>query len=248
MWGQIAMAAASALGGKLGSDSAKDAAKDQLKAARENIEFQKWLFQQQTALQEPFREGGLSAQDRLLTMLGIQSPTSSNTSDPLYGKYAGDFGMDDFEADPGYAFRLAEGLKALERGASARGLSLSGKGLKDTVRFGQDLGSQEYTNAFNRYQVNRSNQLNPLFSLLGGGQSATNQVQQAGSQLGQSMAQGYADIGNARASGQVGSTNALMGALNGIGQAAGYYWGGRNGSNTPSWGWGEGIPGTTPDY
>jgi len=45
-----------------------------------------------------------------MVMLGL----SGDATDPYYGKYAGDFSMKDFEQDPGYGFRLAEGIKALE--------------------------------------------------------------------------------------------------------------------------------------
>jgi hypothetical protein len=47
-------------------------------------------------------------------------------------------------------------MKALERSAAARGNLLSGSTLKGVQRFGQDLASQEYQNAFNRYQVERA--------------------------------------------------------------------------------------------
>jgi len=70
--------------------------------------------------------------------------------------------MADFQADPGYAFRMTEGLKALDRQAAARGGLISGAALKASQGYGQDLASQEYMNAFNRFQTNRTNLLNPL--------------------------------------------------------------------------------------
>jgi hypothetical protein len=121
--------------------------------------------------------------------------------------------MDQFQQDPGYAFRLSEGQKALDRQAAARGGLISGGALKAATRFGQDMGSQEFTNAYNRYQTNRSNQLNPLQSLMGAGQTATNF-------LGTTGAANAANVGNlmtsgaaAQAAGQVGSANAMTGAL-----------------------------------
>jgi len=97
------------------------------------------------------------------------------------GQFTKSFGMSDFAQDPGYGFRMSEGLKALDRTAAARGGLLSGATLKGAQRYGQDLGSQEYQNAFNRYQTNRSNILNPLQSLAGVGQTSTNQGITAGS-------------------------------------------------------------------
>ena len=96
------------------------------------------------------------------------------------GQFTKQFGMSDFEQDPGYGFRMSEGLKALDRTAAARGNLLSGATLKGAQRYGQDLGSQEYQNAFNRYQTNRSNLLNPIQSLAGVGQTSTTQGITAG--------------------------------------------------------------------
>jgi len=112
-----------------------------------------------------------------------------------YGKYARDFSMQDFTTDPGYAFRMSEGMKALDRQAAARGGLISGGALKAAQRYGQDLGSQEYTNAFNRYQVNRANQLSPLQGLIGAGQSSANTLGGAAQSYGQNV--GGIALGNA---------------------------------------------------
>jgi len=92
--------------------------------------------------------------------------------------------------------------------------------MKGIQRFGQDLASQEYQNAFNRYQVERAARLNPLQSLMGAGQSAVNTLTSAAGQAGQNEATNLYNAGAARASGYVGSANALSGALGSIGQAA----------------------------
>jgi hypothetical protein len=149
-------------------------------------------------------------------MMAPQGPAPESD----FGKYARDFSMKDYEADPGYAFRQSEGMKALERSAAARGGLLSGGTMKGIQRFGQDLASQEYQNAFNRYQVNRANQLNPLQSLMGSGQSSANVLTGAAGQMGQNQAAGITNAAQARASGYVGSANALGSALGSIGQTA----------------------------
>lgn len=131
-----------------------------------------------------------------------------DTSSPDFGRYARDFGMADFEADPGYAFRLEEGLKAVDRSMAARGLGVSGAAIKGVMREGQGQASQEYANAYNRYQINRANQLNALSSLMGGGQTAAQQMTASAGNFGVGGAQSYNDIGTARASGYVGSANA----------------------------------------
>ena len=140
-----------------------------------------------------------------------------------FGSLAKSFGMDQFEADPGYAFRQSEGMKALERSAAARGNLMSGATMKGIQRFGQDLASQEYQNAFNRYQVERAARLNPLQSLMGSGQSSANTLTSAAGQFGQASANNAMNVGAARASGYVGSANALSSALSGVGQMAMQY-------------------------
>jgi hypothetical protein len=201
-------AAGSIIGGMAGASASESAANTQAAAADRAAELQYKQYKEQQELQKPFREAGLTAQNRLLDYLGL-SPDAS-------GKYAGDFGMKDFQQDPGYAFRLSEGTKALERTAAARGGLLSGSTLKGAQRFGQDLASQEYTNAFNRYQVNRSNQINPLQSLLGSGQSATNVLGSSGQNYANQAGEAYMGAGNARASGYIGSANALSNAFGGV--------------------------------
>jgi hypothetical protein len=114
-------------------------------------------------------------------------------------------------------------MKALERSAAARGNLLSGSTLKGVQRFGQDLASQEYQNAFNRFQVERSARLNPLQSLMGSGQSATNVLTGAAGQMGQNQASNIYNAGAARASGYVGQANALNTALGQIGGIATNY-------------------------
>jgi hypothetical protein len=215
-----AVGAAGAVGGGLiASGGAKKAARAQEQAARDAQAANERMLERQIELQEPFRQGGLTAQDEIMKLLGIGGDASAEG----YGSLAKPFGMEQFEQDPGYAFRQSEGMKALERSAAARGLLQSGPTLKGIQRFGQESASQEYGNAFNRYQIERSARLNPLQSLMGSGQSATNVMT---GNIGQSSQNQQANIlgaGQARASGYVGQANALGGALSSIGQAASSY-------------------------
>ena len=193
-----------------GAGATRDAARAQRNATNDAIELQREQFERQIELQKPFREAGLSAQNRLLDLLGL----SNNTGAQGYGRYARDFSMDDFEQDPGYDFRLKEGLKGLDRQAAARGGLISGGALKAAARYGQEMGSQEYQNAFNRYQVNRSNQLNPLQGFLNQAQSSTNTLGQASQDYANRGADLRQDLGNIRASSYIGQHNANMAGVN----------------------------------
>jgi len=180
----------------LGSSAASSAADTQAAATGQASDLQYKMFQEQQAAQKPWLEAGGRALGKLETAADYTP-----------------FGMNQFNADPGYAFRLAEGQKALERSAAARGGLISGSALKAATRFGQDMGSQEYTNAFNRYQTERQARLGPLQSLAGVGQTAANTIGQNagtyGTNVGNLMTSGTA----AQAAGQIGQVNALTGGL-----------------------------------
>jgi hypothetical protein len=143
------------------------------------------------------------------------------------GEFSRSFSSEDFLAnqDPGYGFRMSEGMKALDRSAASRGGLLSGATLKGAQRYGQDLASQEYQNAFNRYQTNRANQLNPLQSLAGQGQTTATALGQQGANMASNIGNAYmtsaANTGNAAmaASGQ--RQSAFGGAANMLGRMYG---------------------------
>ena len=227
--------------GLFGANAATKAATTQAEAQSQANQLLYSMYKEQQGLQEPFRQAGLTAQNKLMDVLGL----SKNTAAPGYGTATGTFKMEgfdpstlmkdftaaDFTADPGYAFRMSEGLKGLERSAAARGGLLSGTGLKNIERFGQDLASQEYqnavnrfnvnraaksaeyANAFNRYQTERANLLNPLQSLAGVGQTATNALTSAAGQYGTQAGAGITGAGAATAAGNVGAANALTSGL-----------------------------------
>ena len=180
----------------IGSSAAKGAAKTQAAAADRAAELQNEQFQQTRQDQMPWLKAGEQALNKLIPMTDYQK-----------------FGMSQFQQDPGYAFRLSEGQKALDRSAAARGGLISGGALRAATRYGQDMGSQEYQNAFNRYQIERNAQLAPLQSLAGVGQTTA-------AQLGQTGAANAANVGNlitgagaAQAAGQIGQANAITGGL-----------------------------------
>jgi hypothetical protein len=229
----------------IGSSASKSAAKTQAGAARDATAAQERMFERQVELQEPFRKAGMAGQNRLMQLLGLSNKPTELGADASeeekaqyardlaeynalvgskdYGKYASaEFGMDKFTADPGYAFRVSEGMKALDRTAAARGGLISGAALRGATRYGQEMGSQEFQNAFNRYQTSRANTLNPFQSLAGVAQSSANTLTGAAGQLGQNIGSNIIGAGNAMAAGQVGAANAIS---QGVGQGINFYQG-----------------------
>lgn len=187
------VAGATVVGSLIGANASRKAASTQAAAADRASEAQERMFERNVELQEPWRKAGETALNKLIPLATEYTP----------------FGMSQFQADPGYGFRMSEGMKALERGAAARGGLLSGATLKGIQRFGQDLASQEYTNAFNRYQTERAARLQPLQSLAGVGQTTAQQLGQAGMQTAQNIGDTQMSGAAARASGYVGGANAL---------------------------------------
>jgi hypothetical protein len=175
---------------------ANRAAKEQSKAMDRATAAEERMFNRQVELQEPFRQVGVNALPDLV---------AASQYDP--------FTIDKFQADPGYGFRLKEGLRALENSAAARGGLLSGNAMRGITRYGQGLASEEFDKAFNRYQAGFASRLNPLQALAGVGQTSANTLSNAAGQYGQSLAQGEIARGNIRASGYAGMANAATSGL-----------------------------------
>lgn len=208
-WSFIIPAAASLLGAKMQSDSATKAAETSAAATQQAADVQRQIFERQVELQEPWRQAGMTALNKLIPMATQYTP----------------FGAQQFQADPGYAFRLAEGQKALERQAAARGGLISGSALKAAQRYGQEMGSQEYQNAFNRYQAERAAALNPLQSLAGVGQTSVNALTGAAGAYGTNIGNLYQQQGINAANAALARGSAYGTGLRDIGYLAGRYYG-----------------------
>jgi hypothetical protein len=220
----------------LGAVASRSASKTQAGAADRAADVQRSQFEQTREDQAPYRQAGYNALAEMQRTAG--NVPGAFTYDNKNLPAAFKFGAGDFTADPGYGFRLSEGQKALDRQAAARGGLISGRALKEATRFGQEMGSQEFGNAYNRAltsygtDVARENQLygraltgyntgvaseNQLYNrqaaLAGIGQTSTNLVGQAGqnyaTNVGNLMTSGAA----ANAAGQVGMANAITGGL-----------------------------------
>jgi len=190
----------------IGGIASNRAASTQAQAAQQAGDVQRQIFERQVELQEPWRQAGINALAQMQAERG--------------GMPAAFTGQVDLTRDPGYAFRMSEGMKALERSAAARGGLLSGGMLKGIQRFGQDLASQEYQNAYNRALTEYNARVqreatgyNRLAGLAGIGQTATGQLSGVAGQYGQAAGEALTSAAAARASGYVGGANALTGGL-----------------------------------
>jgi hypothetical protein len=210
------------LGGAiLSSQAAKGAAQTQADAANNAIGANQQAAALQAEMSLPYRTAGEKAVNQLSEMT---QPGGVATKEFAYDPFS-------YQADPGYAFRLKEGMNAMNATAAARGGLISGNALKAGQMYGQEMGSQEYGNAFNRYlsnranaqntfQLNRNNLLSPLQFLTGQGQAAAaGQAANVGNMAAANTALSTG-AANASAAGQIGAANAYT---NAIGQGAGMY-------------------------
>ena len=182
---------------KTQAGAATAAADAQLQASREANALQQRIYEENIARQKPFLDTGTEFFNRLAALQRGGPEAAQNF----------------LQMDPGYQFRLGEGLKALDRQAAARGGLISGAALKAAQRYGQDLGSQEYSAAYGRLAglADVGPRSAGIMSGLGERYGQT-----AGQNLlagGQAIGQGYLGAGAAQASGYMGTANSLTNAL-----------------------------------
>jgi hypothetical protein len=182
----IVTGAGNIVGGIAAGEAAKDAAQTQAASADAALQLQRDIYNKFMEMNKPYYEAGVNA--------------------------LGQITRGEVTAEPGYGFRLGEGMKALERLQASRGNLLSGGALKAGQRFAQDLASEEYGRSFNR-----------LANIAGIGQTAAG----AAGTAGQNYAGQAGELGmqgaNALVSGRIGRTSAYTGGMQGaLGALQGY--------------------------
>lgn len=176
--------------------------------------------QKARAASSPWTSSGTSAVGKITNLLGLGTLTQQGNNqgiywvDPTDAKGVQTRAMADFETDPGYNFRMSEGVKAIDRSAASRGLLRSGAQVKAVNDYGQGMASQEYGNYFDR-----------LLKLAGmGGEStasANNVSAGLTSSAGNMLAQGGAARGSAYATGANTLASGISSGVNNT-LAAGY--------------------------
>lgn len=141
-----------------------------------------------------------------------------------------------FYKSPGYDFRFDEGVRALDRSASAKGMLMSGGQMRELTRYGQGVASSEFGNYANRLSalagIGQGANQQGIYS----GANAASQYGTTSNALGQTiMAQGtaraggIADAGNAWATGIQGAAGAIGAGIQQYGAGQGW-WGGTDAS------------------
>ena len=220
-----AILGSSLVSGLFGSDAAKNAADKSAEATMASVAEQRRQYDQTRADQQPWMQAGTGAINRLGA--GVMANGEFGSTMPFDFRY-------DANADPGTAFRMSEGVKALDRSAASRGGLLSGATLRGVERYAQDLGSQEFQNAFNRYTTGfnaNAGERNQLFNRLSGvagtGQMATNTVDAQGAATASNIGNAYmTDAANQSNAGMAAAgmrSSAFSGGANALGRVYGNY-------------------------
>ena len=203
--------AATVAGSVYSSRQAGKAAKTQAASADRASEIQQANFEQTREDLMPYKQAGDTSLKQLMGQMGTNGYFNQN------------FTGQDIYSDPSYQFRLQQGQDSIESSAAARGSLVSGATLKALQNYGQESASQEYGNAYNRFNADQTNRYNRLSNLVGVGQNAAAQVGNAGAQTSQAIANNTMQGANALAAGQVGSANAWSNTANDLGSMAAAY-------------------------
>jgi hypothetical protein len=209
----------------MSGQAAENAADKSAEATAASVAEQRRQYDQTRADYAPYLAAGTGAVNRLGA--GVAAGGEFGSTMPFDFKY-------DQNADPGTAFRMSEGVKALDRSAAVRGGLLSGATLRGVQRYGQDLGSQEYQNAFNRYTTGfnaNTGERNQLFNRLSGvagtGQTAVGGVTAQGATTAGNIGNAYmtdaANQGNAGMAAAGQRSSAFSSGANMLGRMYGDY-------------------------
>lgn len=203
--------AATVAGSMYSSKQAGKAAKTQAASADRASEIQQANFEQTRKDLMPYKQAGDTSLSQLMGQM---------TPDGYFNQtYTGQ----DIYSDPSYQFRLQQGQDAIQSSAAAKGGLLTGATLKALQNYGQESASQEYSNAYNRFNADQTNRYNRLSNLVGIGQNAAAQVGNAGAQTAQAVANNTMAGANSIAAGQVASANNWANTANNLGSMATSY-------------------------
>ncbi len=192
-------------GSAISASASGKAAGEQEQAAQNATQEQQYQFDTTNANEAPYRQAGQTALSQL------------NAGTAAGGQFTQQYTGADLASDPGYQFRLQQGLKGVQNSGSASGMSLSGAQLSALDQYNQGFASNEYQNAYNRYTTAQQNRYNNLYSIASLGQNATAVTGNLGQQTANQISSNDIGAGNAAAAGTVGQANAINSGISSIG-------------------------------
>lgn len=170
----------------MGKKGGKGDAAPALEYSQKALDLQKQMYEEGKQYAQPYYEAGTTGLNTLMQKLGLAGDAGSSDYGSLLKNYTGQ----GIYQDPSYKFRFEQGNKAAERALAAQGKYLAPAGVQALQDYGQGLASQEYQNAYNRYNTDQENIYNRLANISGLGQTAGAQ----NAQLGQNYANSGSDL------------------------------------------------------
>lgn len=232
------MPVGSILNGIIGAGGAQAAGAAAGQAGADALQRATDLANKDRAVLSPWVGAGMGAEKELAALYGLGRLDPIGDQYNTYGLYQDDRegeqanALARFKTSPGYTFRLQEGVNALNRSASAKGMNLSGAQAKALTDYGQNTASNEW-----------GNYVNGLSGLAGGGMnagiasnSAANQAMLPGIQNAfqgdMSRASSYSNAANALAGGISSGLNNLISLGGRMGAFGGGGWNGTYGDGS----------------
>lgn len=224
-WAAAAIAGSAVIGAGASLAGSSQAAK----SAKDAANLQQQQFQTTRGDLFDYNQAGQAATHNALALTDL-GPTGGgpNYVDLAAANLPPQMTQAQLEATPGYQFTLAQGLKATQSAAAARGLGVSGASLKGAGTYATGLADKTYLDQFNVAQqrfgdvlnLNTAQQgvlqgqFNRLSDIAKTGESAAAQTGVAGTSAAATGGNYLNQAGLASAAGTTGVSNAVTGAAN----------------------------------
>jgi hypothetical protein len=209
--GELFSAGASIIGSSMQAGAVRD-------ASSASIAEQRRAEEQARSDLQPWRTAGENALGVSADLSGANGPDAATAA------------MKNYQTSPGYQWQLDQGLRAVDAGAAAKGMTRSGATLKAEQTFGAGLADQDfgqyYNRLFNLSNVGQASAAKQAYAT----QSAAGNISQSDTGMGNAMssiygntAQGIGNAGNALL-----NSNKFQNWVNGAGgnSGGGFYSGG----------------------
>lgn len=196
----------------IGAGAAMYSADKQAGAAKNAQQISQNQYANNVALEAPYNQAGVAAQNQLNYLLGNGGATALPG-----GSTAGGYGslLSPFTADmmkqysPAYQFQLQQGQQGVRNGSASGQGALSGAALAGLTDYNQAEANTAFASANNIYQQQQSNIYQRLANTAQLGQAAASGTAQQGTALAGQAAQSAQNVGNAYANGAIGLSNSL---------------------------------------
>lgn len=207
----VVVGGATLAGSYMQSQAAGKAAGQYADAANRGLAYNQQMFEKINEQNAPYRSAG----ERGANLYSQLADSGYLTAQPS---------MNDMtRLMPNYQFGLTQGMGQLNAQMNAAGGAISGNALQGAQQFAQGYAGNALNDAFNQYQVNRSNVVSNVNALTNVGQQANATTATAASGATANASNLLSSIGNAQAAGTMGQANAWASGLNNISNYAMLY-------------------------